>query len=523
MAKGQLTEWINSADMAVVPQHFFLFEPFPLTRKGKKKMKEDGCSALPTKLSIPSLYPCCARANGLSPLTCTSHIGLRGGWGAGMAKKTIKFNMYSKAQTTPLNLFKKRTHSDVSDISEPDLEPDPKQNKRITESFPTLPYSTESKNTPSHYVVMETENKKRISPFSLHKILSQKIKPTLVKNLKNETILIGVNQTSQVEEILKWKTFNNIPIKTYLHPHLNSSKGVIKCSNLSGCPLEEIQMELLDQGVTNIKRISIKKNGKYIETNTYILSFNAPSTPNQIKIGFERVNVEKYIPNPLRCFNCQKFGHHQTKCTKPPTCMNCGVDGEHTDCQEEPKCKNCNGNHAANSRNCEIWKKEKEISKIKYTKNITFPEARKLAETVKYSDMAKKTETITYKQSNQITENNQRMITENLYFLINELKNLILEIKNLIKKPTHHEPSQENVTKNEKPTGTKPETELKEKEKTQTTKTTHVNKPKIKTPTTNKSQNNERSRDKSRSTSRNRNKIESPERMDVEKKIPPDK
>ena len=134
---------------------------------------------------------------------------------------------------TPQSI-KKRTHSDVSDISELDLEPDPKH-KNISKSFPIPSYTgKEFKNIPSYYIVMETKNKERISPFILCRILSQKIKPTLVKNLKNETILIGVKQESQVEEILKWETFNNIPIKTYLHPYLNSSKGVIKCSHLSG-------------------------------------------------------------------------------------------------------------------------------------------------------------------------------------------------------------------------------------------------------------------------------------------------
>ena len=47
-------------------------------------------------------------------------------------------------------------------------------------------------------------------------------------------------------------------------------------------------------------------------------------------------------------------------------------------------------NHSVNSKDCEIWKREEDIFKMKYTKNITFPEARKIIEAIKYSEMSKR-------------------------------------------------------------------------------------------------------------------------------------
>ena len=41
---------------------------------------------------------------------------------------------------------------------------------------------------------------------------------------------------------------------------------------------------------------------------------------------------------------------------------------------------NSSGNHPANSRQCQAWNTEKEILKIKYTRNISFPQARKIVE-----------------------------------------------------------------------------------------------------------------------------------------------
>ena len=46
-------------------------------------------------------------------------------------------------------------------------------------------------------------------------------------------------------------------------------------------------------------------------------------------------------------------------------------------CKNEAKCVNCHKNHQSKSNQCEIWKKEKEIMKIKVTQKITYLEAKK--------------------------------------------------------------------------------------------------------------------------------------------------
>ena len=49
-------------------------------------------------------------------------------------------------------------------------------------------------------------------------------------------------------------------------------------------------------------------------------------------------------------------------------------------CKNEAKCVNCHKNHQSKSNQCEIWKKEKEIMKIKVTQRITYLEAKKIQE-----------------------------------------------------------------------------------------------------------------------------------------------
>ena len=101
---------------------------------------------------------------------------------------------------------------------------------------------------------------------------------------------------------------------------------------------DEIAPALRRQGVTNIKRISIRKVEQGIQVNTYILTINKPCTPNELKISYCLERVEQYVPAPLRCFKCQKYRHHREICSGRQTCAKCGEkDPDHVeeDCLKE--------------------------------------------------------------------------------------------------------------------------------------------------------------------------------------------
>ena len=117
--------------------------------------------------------------------------------------------------------------------------------------------------------------------------------------------------------------------------------------------------------------------------NTFVFTFNTSILPKQLKVAFLRVSVDPYIPNPLRCYQCQVFGHHENKCKREQICANCGQpkhSADETDCKRQPKCVNCKEDHPANARECQASHTEKEILKVKYTRNISFPEARKIVD-----------------------------------------------------------------------------------------------------------------------------------------------
>ena len=103
---------------------------------------------------------------------------------------------------------------------------------------------------------------------------------------------------------------------------------------------------LRPQGVTGCKRFKIKKEGQSVETNTLLLTFDRVNVPKSLRIFYRVVPVDVYVPNPLRCFNCQRFGHHENNCTEDPgsVCENCGADGHAhptNQCKNPTKCAPC--------------------------------------------------------------------------------------------------------------------------------------------------------------------------------------
>ncbi|GBN16751.1 hypothetical protein AVEN_256226-1 [Araneus ventricosus] len=219
-----------------------------------------------------------------------------------------------------------------------------------------------------------------VSPFLVEKAITAtvgEVKST--KKLRSGDLLVEVHSRKQSEQIVKLTTFSNIPITVSPHSSLNSSKGVITCGELLNVPTEEILKELQGEGVSHVRRISIRRDGQLLHTKHLILTFDSAKLPENIKAGYMRLSVRTYIPNPLRCFKCQRFGHSKTSCRGTLTCARCAdVGHESTDCTRTEKCVNCKGEHTSFSRNCIAWKREKEIISTKIKNQISYPEARKL-------------------------------------------------------------------------------------------------------------------------------------------------
>ena len=119
---------------------------------------------------------------------------------------------------------------------------------------------------------------------------------------------------SKTDNLLKTSTFFGLKVSVTEHKSLNSSNGIIRDRMLKGEKETEIVDYLKEQGMTACKRFTIKKDHETVETNTLLLTFNTVNVPKYPKIFYRIVPVDVYVPNPLRCFNCQRFGHHESHC-----------------------------------------------------------------------------------------------------------------------------------------------------------------------------------------------------------------
>ena len=94
--------------------------------------------------------------------------------------------------------------------------------------------------------------------------------------------------------------------------------------------------------------------------------------PREITVGCLKVKVALFVPKPMRCFNCNKSGHTNQRCKVAAKCQWCRNDKHEGQCEGPKLCSNCNGPHASSARDCPVWKKEKEIQRVRVEKRISF-------------------------------------------------------------------------------------------------------------------------------------------------------
>ncbi|GBL75178.1 hypothetical protein AVEN_194424-1 [Araneus ventricosus] len=163
-----------------------------------------------------------------------------------------------------------------------------------------------------------------VSPFLVEKAISGNIgEVKSTKKLRSGDLLVEVGSFKQAKEIVNLKSLSTIPIQVSPHRTLNSCKGVISCGELLNVPVEEITEKLQSQGVGHVRRITIRRDGQLLNTKHLILTFSSTKQPEHIKAGYMPLAVRVYIPNPLRCFQCQRFRHSKSSCRGTLTCARC--------------------------------------------------------------------------------------------------------------------------------------------------------------------------------------------------------
>ena len=107
------------------------------------------------------------------------------------------------------------------------------------------------------------------------------------------------------------------------------------------------------------------------------LKFEGQSLPQKIKIQGQNREVRPYIPKPLQCKSCSKFGHSENKCQSIRVCAFCSSVDHPTrwNCGT-PKCANCGLEHHARAKECTFYMYNTELKLLVSRTGMSFSEAK---------------------------------------------------------------------------------------------------------------------------------------------------
>ena len=171
-----------------------------------------------------------------------------------------------------------------------------------------------------------------------------------IRLLPSGDLLVTCKQPKQVSSLLDRDMItdgsNNIPLKTSLYKERRfQSRAVVY-----GVPIDMSEVEMVEyfanEGVVYAKRLKRKSEKGYVDSLCMMLGFSTNEYPSVLYYDYLKFHTKPYNPPPMRCFQCNRFGHTGKNCGGKYCCCKCG-SRNHTyeNCTSEKKCVNCKGNH----------------------------------------------------------------------------------------------------------------------------------------------------------------------------------
>ena len=118
--------------------------------------------------------------------------------------------------------------------------------------------------------------------------------------------MVEVSREAQAVSLQRLTMIASIPITVTPHRSLNSCKGVVRSYDLAQMDDAELLSELQSQNVTEVRGISVTKDGMRRRTNTTILTFAQPTIPPSLKAGYLSIPVQHI---PVRTAMIRAPGH----------------------------------------------------------------------------------------------------------------------------------------------------------------------------------------------------------------------
>lgn len=118
-------------------------------------------------------------------------------------------------------------------------------------------------------------------------------------------------------------------------------------------------------------------NKERVDSLSVMLQFDEGTMPKRVYIGYVSYAVRAYVPPPIRCFKCQKYGHVAAVCKGKQRCARCSGNHEYGKCEQGAhlKCCNCGGEHSAGFGGCEVHRNAVKIQNVRMQEGISYAEA----------------------------------------------------------------------------------------------------------------------------------------------------
>lgn len=152
---------------------------------------------------------------------------------------------------------------------------------------------------------------------------------------------------------------------------------------ISGIPLREsvddVKGSINNAKVKEAKRLKTRRDCVITDSLSIVITFEEDKLPERVFVGYMSYEVKMYIPPPLRCFKCQKYGHVAAVCKGKQRCSRCSGEHEYGKCDKDAKlkCSNCGGEHSSAYRGCEVSKRMQEVQRLKVNQGLSYAEATK--------------------------------------------------------------------------------------------------------------------------------------------------
>ena len=203
------------------------------------------------------------------------------------------------------------------------------------------------------------------------------------RSINSNEWLVETTTKFQSETYQSLDSINGIKVSVQRHDKLNSIEGTVILppnNNSDGLPEETVLLQSLKFRYSNVESLKVyeipnKKSGGKLRIAR--IKFEGHNLPSNIKIEGQKRELLPYIPKPLQCRNCSKYGHTHNKCKNPPKCAFCGSEDHETtwNCGT-PKCLNCGQDHHARTKTCPFYIYNTELKLLVSRSGMSIQEAK---------------------------------------------------------------------------------------------------------------------------------------------------